>query len=250
MTVKFQCPQCQKKYRAKDDYAGQVVECKNCGHEINVPQPQPREEEEETPQQEEVPRQMRANQALSGQSCAICREEIQFGDPVRNCELCGAVQHQSCWDSAGGCGTAGCDNAPLPELDLAEEQPPAPPAPAASGEMQRKPCPYCGESIALAAIKCRHCGEFLEGGSSAGRPAAQGTSQKAIWSLVCGLVGLLCFGIILGPVALGLASSAKKDIRNSRGALGGGGMATAGTVLGIVDILGFIAFILISIAGS
>jgi predicted Zn finger-like uncharacterized protein len=250
MAVKFECPECKKKYRAKDDYAGRVVQCKNCGNQITVPRPQPPETEEQSPQQEEIPRQMRANQALSGQGCAICQENIEFGDPVRNCEVCGAVQHQSCWDSAGGCGTDGCDNAPLPELDLAEEQPPPPPAQAGSGTMQRKPCPYCGESIALAAIKCRHCGEFLEGASPSQTPAGGGTSQKAIWALVCGLVGLLCFGIILGPVALGLGSSAKKDIRNSNGRLGGSGMATAGIVLGIVDIIGFLVVILMGIASS
>lgn len=31
---------------------------------------------------------------------------------------------------------------------------------AASNE--RKPCPFCGESIAMSAIKCRFCGEFLD----------------------------------------------------------------------------------------
>ena len=29
-------------------------------------------------------------------------------------------------------------------------------------EMQTKTCPYCGEEINVSAIKCKHCGEFLE----------------------------------------------------------------------------------------
>ena len=29
-------------------------------------------------------------------------------------------------------------------------------------EMQTKNCPYCGEEININAIKCKHCGEFLE----------------------------------------------------------------------------------------
>lgn len=29
-------------------------------------------------------------------------------------------------------------------------------------EMQTKACPYCGEEINVSAIKCKHCGEFLE----------------------------------------------------------------------------------------
>ena len=28
---------------------------------------------------------------------------------------------------------------------------------------QTKPCPFCGEEIAMTAIKCRHCNEFLDG---------------------------------------------------------------------------------------
>lgn len=36
-------------------------------------------------------------------------------------------------------------------------------------QVSRKPCPFCGESIALVAIKCKHCGEFLD---ESKRPAA------------------------------------------------------------------------------
>lgn len=32
-----------------------------------------------------------------------------------------------------------------------------------------KTCPYCAESIAFAAAKCKHCGEFLDGSSAISR---------------------------------------------------------------------------------
>jgi hypothetical protein len=54
--------------------------------------------------------------------------------------------------------------AEIPKLP-ATIDPPKPqsvlPRPVIQSEPQ-KPCPFCGESIALAAIKCKHCGEFLE----------------------------------------------------------------------------------------
>lgn len=58
----------------------------------------------------------------------------------------------------------------------------------------------------------------------------------AVAALVCGLVGLLLFGVVLGLLAIifgaiGLSNANKSPI----GA--GKGMATAGLILGIVDIL-------------
>ena len=76
----------------------------------------------------------------------------------------------------------------------------------------------------------------------AGMPmgAAPKNSGKAIASLVCGIVSLLCFGMILGLVAIGLSISAKKDIESSNGTLTGGGMATAGLVTGILGAVGWV----------
>jgi hypothetical protein len=56
----------------------------------------------------------------------------------------------------------------------------------------------------------------------------------AIAALVCGLVGLLAFSVILGPLAIvfggvGL-SRAKKGARHR-------GMAIAGVVLGVIDLI-------------
>lgn len=41
----------------------------------------------------------------------------------------------------------------------------------ASGSNETKRCAYCAEEIRLEAIKCKHCGEFLNSPNSAGCPA-------------------------------------------------------------------------------
>jgi hypothetical protein len=76
------------------------------------------------------------------------------------------------------------------------------------------------------------------------------THGKATAALVCGIVGCLCgFGIILGPVAIYLATTAKREIRASGGRLTGEGMATAGLVLGIIAVALFVAGLIVFAVG-
>jgi hypothetical protein len=81
------------------------------------------------------------------------------------------------------------------------------------------------------------------GGYGYGGYAAPRTNQKAIWSLVTGILGLVCCAPA-GIVALVLGNSAKKEIAASGGAETGGGMAQAGVVLGIIAIVLFVIGIL------
>jgi hypothetical protein len=74
------------------------------------------------------------------------------------------------------------------------------------------------------------------GYSPYGGGAAAQSNSKATSSMVCGIVGLLICGIVLGPIAIVLSSQAKREIAASPGRYTNAGMATAGQVLGIIAV--------------
>jgi hypothetical protein len=170
---------------------------------------------------------MLANRAIAGKVCPVCQNPIDLGTPVTNCGSCGTPHHTACWDSSGGCATATCENSPLPTIES-----PAPGAGLTAPAAGTKPCPICGEHIALAAIKCRFCGEYVApAGAPRGVPAVR--SSNATAALVLGIIGVLC--ILLGPLAIIYGTRARKEIRASGGTVGGNGLAIAGLVLGIIS---------------
>ena len=69
-------------------------------------------------------------------------------------------------------------------------------------------------------------------------PPVPPTNTKALWSLICGIVGILVLGIILGPIAICLGVSAKQEIQStgSRDAQGQC-QANAGIVCGSVALV-------------
>ncbi|MFW6108272.1 MAG: DUF4190 domain-containing protein [bacterium] len=262
MSITIECPFCHKRYAVDESASGQQITCKSCGGTMQIPdlggtaqsrpEPQP-EPEAETQQTGPLPRQMRANRTVAGRTCPVCGQEVQLGQPVRNCELCGQTHHDTCWQSNNGCGTRGCDNAPLPALRTDAEEEGA--APSLQPPPGTRPCPHCGEPIAHAAVKCRHCGEYVEGqrppGAGGARPGQN--SGMAIGSLVCGILGFACCPLT-GPAAIVLGIMARREIRASGGRLGGDGMALAGIILGSIGtalaVLGILAQIIGALMGA
>jgi hypothetical protein len=66
--------------------------------------------------------------------------------------------------------------------------------------------------------------------------AQKKTAGVAVASLVCGILGLICFGPLGAIPAVICGHIARSRIRESAGALGGEGMALAGLILGYVSI--------------
>jgi len=194
----------------------------------------------------EAVQKLKANLKLENKPCGWCNQVLHVGEDAAVCTACQKEHHDRCWEGKAGCSTAGCVNAPLKRLD-AQPQPGygapgymggpagAPPMVAAlpPGLMR---CPSCGNAIAIGSDICPMCRAITSPDGIYHGPKI--TAPGATASLVCGIIGLFICGVILGIVAIVKGNEAKRAIASDP-TFGGGGMATAGIVLGILDLIGW-----------
>src|SRR6476659_9229416 len=85
-------------------------------------------------------------------------------------------------------------------------------------------------------------------------PPVPPNSSKATTSLVLGIVSLVACGLLLGIPAMIVSRQAKREIAESRGALRGEGLATAGFGTGLLgtiwSVLGAVVLVLLIVFGT
>jgi len=108
-------------------------------------------------------------------------------------------------------------------------------------------CIHCARQITFGTPFCPYCrhAQTPDGVYAGPKVNAPG----AVASLVCGILGFFICGLILGIIAITKAQEAKRAIASDP-RYAGGGMATAGMVLGIIDLVGFVITMLITFGGS
>lgn len=209
----------------------------------------------------EAARTLKANLKLDGKPCGWCQVALRLGDDASVCGTCEKEHHSRCWDSNAGCSTQGCLAAPLRRLDAAPQAqtPIGSPFPQGGGSPYSQG-PYGGASSSAAApppgyMSCPNCRVAIMVGTQVCPSCRSITTPDGLYhgpkinapgavaSLVCGLVGLVFCQIVFGPIAISRANAAKRAIEADP-TLGGEGLATAGMILGIIDLVLFVIVLL------
>ncbi|MFI2378972.1 DUF4190 domain-containing protein [Streptomyces sp. NPDC018964] len=79
-------------------------------------------------------------------------------------------------------------------------------------------------------------------GSSSAASSGSRTNGLAVASLCCGIIGLFLLNIVLGPLAIVFGAVARRRPAGGNGA----GMAKAGIVLGIVDVVLWLVLLIVA----
>lgn len=75
-------------------------------------------------------------------------------------------------------------------------------------------------------------------------------SQAAVWSLVLGILSLVCLGPLAGIPAIICGHTARANIKNSSGSIGGAGMALAGLILGYFSTIAIVLMFMLGMLGA
>ncbi len=111
-------------------------------------------------------------------------------------------------------------------------------------------CPTCGTALPIA--RTPGAGYEKPGAASPGGAAPVylyqvQTSTSAVLSLVFGITAWMCLPIVGAVVAVVAGHRAKDEIRQSNHGLEGEGMATAGMILGYLQLIPALVFLVLAV---
>jgi hypothetical protein len=155
--------------------------------------------------------------------CPLCGRTVQRGDFVAVCRACGAVHHAPCWEKGGGCGSYAC--APV-RREL----------PADMAAALRITSDDLGRAVPLPTR--RPPPSFPPAAPRVARPR---TNQLAWAALAVGIAGIPLFGVVTGLVAILLGALALGAIHHTKQR--GTGLAVAGLLLGLFDVVAWVIFL-------
>jgi Prokaryotic RING finger family 1 len=182
----------------------------------------------------ETVRRLKINKRYEGEPCRWCGQLLLVGDDGAICGACEGLHHASCWDQQNGCnGNPACVNRPLQQLQNVAPVGQRPQTQLKPGESF---CSTCGDIVTGYCFRCQNVGAIDYTGPKR-------TSPEAKEALKYALIGLLCFGFVLGPLAIIRGTAAKKTIAHNP-MLEGEGLATAAQIIGGIEVLLFVGWIL------
>lgn len=208
--VSFICPHCSKQLSASEDMEGTTISCPSCQDLLTIPIRIVLPKDPPSPD---------IAGAHGEKACPYCRMPMRATDAVKVCAACQTPHHAECWAENKGCTVFGCAEAPQEEEKI---------------------------SVAPAATARRSTSGRAPAAPSLQRKNAPGATSSLVW----GILGFFFCGLILGIVAISNANKAKKLIQEQPDVYTGDGLATAGLVIGIIDLVAWGLILLGNIAGA
>lgn len=149
-----------------------------------------------------------------GEACPYCRVPFNSADSLKVCPSCATSHHAECWIENKGCTVFGCPEAAQDDEKVAVSLPSGTATPSVISNHPKKNAP--------------------------------GATSSLVW----GILGFFICGLIFGIVAISNANKAKKLIQAQPDIYTGEGLATAGLVIGIIDLVVWGLIMLTKIAGA
>ena len=185
---------------------------------------------------ETIVRELKINKRYAGKPCGWCGHELLIGDDGAICEACESGHHARCWQDHSGRGLSTCVSAPLRDLGLLENT--------RRLRSDEKVCRHCEQLVYVDADICPHCGQIVTAdGIYRGKQTTAREAKLAIMFSIGGLFFVL--GLVLGPMAFLKGLDAEKAIA-ANPQLRGRPMAIAGRIIGIIDVLVWLTYLLAS----